>query len=105
MFIDFSTMDTNTMDTNTVVESDLCVIGAGAAGITIARELIGENLRVCLLESGWFDFEAETQSLYEGQSIGLPLYPDRDDLYGSRLRYFGGTTNHWAGGWPMCPSQ
>lgn len=92
MFIDF-----RTMDTNTIVESELCVIGAGAAGITIARELIGENLRVCLLEGGGFDFEAETQSLYEGQSIGLPLYPDRDDLYGSRLRYFGGTTNHWAG--------
>ena len=58
MFIDF-----RNIETGTVVESDLCVIGAGAAGITIAREFIGEELRICLLESGGLDFEAQTQSL------------------------------------------
>jgi choline dehydrogenase-like flavoprotein len=92
MFLDF-----RTIESGTVIEADLCVIGAGAAGITIARELLGGNLRVCLVESGGLDFEGDTQSLYEGKSVGLTMRNDRDDVAGSRLRFFGGTTNHWNG--------
>lgn len=88
MFIDF-----RTIKQNTVTQSDLCIIGAGAAGITIARELSGMSLRICLVESGGLEYEPVTQSLYEGESIGLPYYP----LDESRLRFFGGTTNHWSG--------
>ena len=40
----------------TVVETDLAIIGAGAAGIAIAREMIGAGLKVALIESGGFDF-------------------------------------------------
>ena len=47
-----------------------------------------------LLESGGMDYDQETQDLYEGQSVGRTF----EDLTLSRLRYFGGTTNHW-GGW------
>ena len=78
---------------DTTLETDVCVIGAGAAGITLALELAGSPLRVTVLESGGFQYEAETQALYEGPSIGLP-YPD---LSVPRLRFFGGTTNHWGG--------
>jgi len=77
----------------TVVETGLAIIGAGAAGIAIARELAGSGISVTLIESGGFDFDPETQDLYEGESVGVD-YP----LTSSRLRYFGGTTNHW-GGW------
>ena len=77
----------------TTLEADLCIIGAGAAGITIARELSGSPLRVTVLESGGFDYEVGTQALYEGRSIGLPY----SNLSAPRLRYFGGTTNHWGG--------
>ncbi len=77
----------------TVVETDLAIIGAGAAGIAIAREMIGAGLKVALIESGGFDFDPETQDLYEGEIAGAD-YP----LTSSRLRYFGGSTNHW-GGW------
>lgn len=76
-----------------VIEADLCIVGAGAAGITIARELIDTNRRVAVLESGGFEFDPETQSLYEGTNVGLPSF----DVDVNRLRYFGGTTNHWAG--------
>ena len=69
-------------------------MGAGAAGITLAREFIDTPFRVVLLESGGIDFDQETQDLYEGQSVGQVF----EDLTTSRLRYFGGTTNHW-GGW------
>lgn len=72
-------------------ETDLCIIGGGAAGITIARELIGTKARVLLLESGGRDFEQEVQDLYKGTNIGFPYF----ELDAARLRYFGGSTNHW----------
>ncbi len=74
------------------LDCDLCIIGAGAAGVSIAREFLGSAISVCLVESGGLDFEAETQALYEGESVGLS-YPDLDI---PRLRYFGGSTNHWS---------
>jgi choline dehydrogenase-like flavoprotein len=82
---------------------DLCIIGAGAAGITLARALRGENLSIGLLESGGFSYEAGTQALYDGLTSGAGLSRTAY-LSTSRLRFFGGTTNHW-GGWclPLDP--
>ena len=78
------------------LEYDVCVAGAGAAGITLALELEGSGLDVCLLEAGGFDEPAlDDAHPYAGESIGEPY-----NLLASRLRYFGGTTNHW-GGWCM----
>ena len=75
------------------IEADICVVGAGAAGITIATELAGSDIRVCLLESGDMEYDEKTQSLYAGDDTGYPYFPLDD----ARLTYFGGTTNHWAG--------
>jgi cation diffusion facilitator CzcD-associated flavoprotein CzcO len=50
----------------------LCVIGAGAAGIAIARHFIGTSVTVCLLEGGGATGEEQSQALYEGTSIGHP---------------------------------
>jgi choline dehydrogenase-like flavoprotein len=75
------------------IEADLCLIGAGAAGITIARALSGSGLAICLAESGGLDFEAQTQALYDGDTIGL----QEQGMEIGRLRFFGGTTNHWGG--------
>jgi choline dehydrogenase-like flavoprotein len=85
--------DARSVPRNTSLETDVCIVGAGAAGITLAREFIGSPVRVTVLESGGFEYEEETQDLYEGRSIGLPYA----DLDGPRLRFFGGTTNHWGG--------
>lgn len=74
-------------------EFDICIIGAGAAGITLAREFLNHDMRVCLLESGGLDYHRDCQSLYEGENMGQPYFP----LDVCRLRYFGGTTNHWSG--------
>lgn len=71
---------------------DLCIAGAGAAGLTLARALCGGRLRVLLLESGDTTGDLPTQSLYDTAVVGTP-YP----IEGSRLRFFGGTTNHWSG--------
>ena len=86
-------IDARAVPSGTVVETDVCIVGAGAAGITLAREFSDSPFRVALLESGGMEYEQDTQDLYDGQSIGLPLENSRV----SRLRFFGGTTNHWGG--------
>ena len=86
--------DMRTIPTGSTLECDICIIGAGAAGITIAREFISSAHRVFLLESGGMRREAKVQRLYEGQSVGERHYPEMHD---SRSRFFGGSTNCWAG--------
>ncbi|GGA40566.1 GMC oxidoreductase [Dyella nitratireducens] len=76
------------------MDADLCIIGAGAAGIAIARHFIGTPITVCLIEGGGATGEEQSQALYEGMSIGtLPF-----DAGTSRMRVFGGSCNLWGGG-------
>ena len=86
-------IDIRKLPENTLIESDICIVGAGAAGIALAREFIDQPYQVCLLESGGLDFEEATQSLYQGENRGAPYFP----LQESRARYLGGSTNLWAG--------
>lgn len=75
---------------------NLAIVGAGAAGISIAREFSGIPHRVLLIESGDFESDRQTQDLYRGETEGN--LPGNDDyLHTSRLRFFGGSTNHWNG--------
>lgn len=74
--------------------ADICIIGAGPAGISIARSFIGTSLSVCLVESGGLAGEERNQELYEGTSIGCPEL----DPATSRMRAFGGSCNVWGGG-------
>ncbi len=87
--------DLRDLPQDTVIVADLCIIGAGAAGITLARRLRGQGHSICLIESGGFEFSEPVQDLYKGGLVGLPY----QDLDVARLRFFGGTTNHWEG---MC---
>lgn len=85
--------DANSLPDGHSVTADIAIIGAGAAGIVLAHELANSALRVVVLESGSLEPEASIQSLNDGSSSGHPTFP----LISSRLRYFGGTTNHWTG--------
>ena len=75
------------------LRADLCIVGAGAVGIAMARELIGQPIRVVLLSSGDLRFRRRPQSLYEGENIGAA----GKSLYRSRFRMFGGSTTRWGG--------
>lgn len=86
-------IDSRTVQDGQNIQCNICIIGAGAAGISIAREFLGTSTKICLLESGDFNPEVPTQDLYKGENTGLPYFP----LDTTRLRFFGGTTNHWAG--------
>jgi choline dehydrogenase-like flavoprotein len=92
--------DARRLPKDTLIEADIAIIGAGAAGITIARELANTNIQLCLIESGGLEFEQDIQNLYQGENRGRWYFP----LESCRLRYFGGSTNHW-GGWcrPLTP--
>jgi choline dehydrogenase-like flavoprotein len=71
---------------------DVCIIGAGVAGISLALHL-SRRLRILLLEGGGFENSVETMDVYAGESVGQDYF----DLRASRLRFFGGSSNHWGG--------
>ena len=76
-----------------ILQTDVCIVGAGAAGITLATSLMGSKHDICLLESGGIAPDPETQALYELVNTGYSPRPD----YMARARYWGGSCNLWAG--------
>lgn len=86
-------IDANSLPDGTDIQADLCIVGGGAAGITLALQLADTGIGVVLLESGGLEYEPEYQALCRGQSVGQSYYA----LDVSRLRFLGGATNHWEG--------
>lgn len=110
-------IDAQNIEEGKTLRADICVVGAGAAGITLAKSLAGTSLDVLLLEGGGLDSDDGAKSLYEGENTGLSYYP----LSEARMRGLGGSTNLWGGycapiepivfekrpwvpysGWPIC---
>jgi choline dehydrogenase-like flavoprotein len=71
---------------------DVCIVGAGAAGITLACELDGCGLKVTLLEAGGFKPEYDSLDFYRGTAV--QPHPDPTEY---RRSAFGGTTKLWGG--------
>ena len=88
MFVDFSKPEAPT-----TLRCDICIVGAGAAGITLALALADTGLSICLLESGGLEPDDATQALYDGESAGM----ENANPLGCRVRHFGGTTSRWQG--------
>jgi choline dehydrogenase-like flavoprotein len=80
-------------DDGAAVAADICIVGGGAAGITLAREFIGTRFSVLILEGGGLDTEVESQKLYDSEVVGLP----HTGVHDGRARVFGGTTTLWGG--------
>ena len=72
---------------------DVCIIGSGVAGLTVAQTLLEEGMDICLIESGAEDYKQNYQDLNKAENIGFDYYKISD----SRLRMFGGTTAIWGG--------
>ena len=88
-----SVEDARQLVTGSRIEADVCIVGAGAAGQTLALELVRSGFSVCLLEAGGEAPDEAGQMLYDLESTGYPLRQN----YMSRARYFGGSCNLWAG--------
>jgi len=88
-------VDSRELPDHATVQADVCIVGAGAAGISLARELAGSPLRIVLLEDGGIAPEVEGRGIY--QLVGGRGPNPRLQLDPSRTWYFGGCTNHWNG--------
>jgi choline dehydrogenase-like flavoprotein len=75
------------------LRADICIIGAGAAGITLACELEQSKLSVVVLEGGGAEVEPALQELNQCEIAGL----FNGGSSAGRFRAFGGTTRRWAG--------
>jgi choline dehydrogenase-like flavoprotein len=70
---------------------DLCIVGSGPAGATLATELSDKGLSVCVLESGRLSVTKHADSLRPVASEGIHV----KDY--SRERVLGGASTTWAG--------
>jgi choline dehydrogenase-like flavoprotein len=97
--------DASHIAAGSTLEADICIVGAGIAGISIAREFIGRSESVVLLEGGGLEFTKSLrdlptvlrrhtlgeQALAGGLNAGQPYYP----LRFTRVRAFGGSSRAW----------
>jgi choline dehydrogenase-like flavoprotein len=85
--------DARALPDGTTLRADVCIVGAGAAGVTLALALAGGSDRVVVLEGGGVEDEPGGPGIYRVTPDARDaLTVDRD-----RRRYFGGNTNHWFG--------
>lgn len=88
-------IDINLLKTDRILEKyDVCICGSGPAGMTAARVLAKKGKKVALLEGGGIEFSDLSQNAYKGDSVGLQYW---EGVEFGRLRFFGGTSNHWTG--------
>ncbi|MET8776715.1 GMC family oxidoreductase [Nocardia sp. NPDC004654] len=76
------------------LSADVCVVGSGPAGLTIAAELANSALRVLVLESGGRESSDAANALDDYDNVGARrAQPDR--LAGDRI--LGGNSHTWSG--------
>src|SRR5688572_12040253 len=95
-------VDARTLTDGGTLKADVCIAGAGAAGMSIALDLRASGLSVILLESGGVQRDPATQRLSIGRMDGIDTW----DLRSMRVRALGGATGHWEG-WcrPLMPQD
>jgi choline dehydrogenase-like flavoprotein len=83
-------IDARTLPPGEQLRADICIVGAGPAGIVLALELLATGARICMLESGG----REPRTPPGGESVGYPYFP----LDRVATRAFGGTSLQWGSG-------
>ncbi len=84
-------MDAHELSERSVLETDLCIVGAGPAGVALAHELVGTDIDVIVLESGGLEPEPSILALNDGEVVGDPFAALRE----TRHRQLGGTARLW----------
>jgi choline dehydrogenase-like flavoprotein len=87
-------VDANEIPVGSKLRADVCIVGAGPAGISLALSLSGQGLAIVLLESGRAHLDAATQMLCDGEVADDKLHSPPDKY---RQRRFGGSTAIWGG--------
>ncbi|MEX5218544.1 MAG: GMC family oxidoreductase [Nitrospira sp.] len=86
--------DARTIPDGSLITGDVCIVGAGAAGITLAMELLGTGMKVVVLEAGGTTRAGRSQALYQGAVNDEVRHLPLDQ---ARYRQLGGTTSLWGG--------
>jgi len=76
------------------LEADICIVGSGPAGLSVASEFVGTDKAVLIIEGGGRIIDRRNQKLYEIDNIGEPRCLDQNLV---RARVFGGTSQLWTG--------
>jgi choline dehydrogenase-like flavoprotein len=86
--------DLRALPEDTTVAADVCIVGSGPAGLTLATELDGSGMKIVLLESGDLARNAWSESMDEVVSVGVPRVLEAGE---DRNRVLGGTSATWGG--------
>jgi choline dehydrogenase-like flavoprotein len=87
-------LDARNFPAGKTIQCDVCVVGCGAAGMTLALEFAKANRETVVLEGGGKSWEKATQSLYEGEVSNPHIH---GPIHRHRQRRLGGTTTVWGG--------
>jgi choline dehydrogenase-like flavoprotein len=83
------------------LHADVCVIGAGPAGITVSKGLIDAGARVILAETGGLDYDPSLDELSRGVAEGPIIKGYGNYLLDGRRRRVGGAASGWGPGFCM----
>ncbi|MBO9710958.1 MAG: GMC family oxidoreductase [Caulobacter sp.] len=87
-------IDARTLEEGRLLEAELCIVGAGAAGLSLAAEFAAAGRDVVVLEAGGDKQTPQSQEIYEGElERDYPHPPPH--MY--RQRRLGGSTTIWGG--------
>ena len=87
-------IDGRSVPRDSTVEVDICVVGAGPAGMSLVLPFLDRSgVSIALLETGGFEFDDTIQELAETDVVGQEYYPVKE----TRIRMFGGSTISWGG--------
>lgn len=86
-------IDLDRVEPSLLLKAEVCVIGAGVAGLLLAVQLAEAGRQVLLLEAGGLQDEARSQSLYDAV-MSAAKYTGASD---GRFRVFGGSSTRWGG--------
>jgi len=87
-------LDARSISDGETLTADVCIVGAGAAGITLAMELLATGLTIIVLEAGGKSKAGPSQGLYQGELNDPVRHLPLDQ---ARYRQLGGTTSLWGG--------
>lgn len=85
-----SLIDAHKLPPDSTINTDVCIVGAGPAGITLATELADTNSRICLLESGGLSWATSVEATSVAEQLELPV-----DLSKFKYQRVGGGSNEW----------
>ncbi|TCD08258.1 GMC family oxidoreductase [Pedobacter frigidisoli] len=87
-------IDPTKIESDRELDFDICIIGSGAAGISMALDFIDTKFKVALITGGNEKETSVNKDLYKGF---VPVEGNHEALEENRRRQFGGSTAVWGG--------